>query len=658
MRAQVCTKTGTTYSATGAVFEDCGYHDDLDGNVLALIDKSSEGAAIASRFAQPTSLQGYGFSLPTDAQIRQFQYDPLGRLLSSQGFEHVNRAPSAPWDDTVTAQLSDPNDVRAFNETYSYDKTSGLQSLSHTPSEGTSGYTRNYSFASGSNRLASMTVGGTTYTYVYGPTGCMTQENTERHYMWDGARRLSLFKVQVSGSAATKVGQYLYDGGGERRVKIKSTTGRHEITYYLGAFELTRLIRSGQPEASNSLAFIHDAGTAIFRGRSGEVLPGESSRPAEQYTLSDHLGSASTTVDDTGAKISREAYTAYGESTYGSFEKKRYRFTGKERDEESGLNYHSARYYAPWLGKWLTPDPSGFVDGPNLYAYVRGNPVNLNDPTGNLGNVPLESDDGFKGGGGSDNAINYENAIDSGEPLKMTAGIRTDGLDSIGIDHGQGISLHEYQAIWAYRLQGLAAAEESLSAGIGAIIAADADLDEVSRYVQTLRDLEYFLAAGLLVTAGRQAIRNTRADINRMPNDPHMRANLGAGQNAMKSAENVDIKAGPGVNHVANVEKNIPLGDSSVNEVHAINPYKYAVMNSETRRVLKPNGVVIISGNAKNKWVNETRLTKQAAENGFVEAGELPELLRDHAAAGIGKQTDGKPIANQEFTTRFFRLKE
>ncbi|MEZ4458720.1 MAG: RHS repeat-associated core domain-containing protein [bacterium] len=82
---------------------------------------------------------------------------------------------------------------------------------------------------------------------------------------------------------------------------------------------------------------------------------------------------------------SREAYTAYGKSTYGSFEKKRYRFTGKERDEESGLNYHSARYYAPWLGKWLSPDPSGFVDGPNLYAYVRGNPISLSDPTGREG---------------------------------------------------------------------------------------------------------------------------------------------------------------------------------------------------------------------------------------------------------------------------------
>jgi RHS repeat-associated protein len=64
---------------------------------------------------------------------------------------------------------------------------------------------------------------------------------------------------------------------------------------------------------------------------------------------------------------------------------KRYRYTGKERDEETGLYYHGARYYAPWLGRWTAADPAGMVDGPNLYEYVRGNPVRLNDPSGTQG---------------------------------------------------------------------------------------------------------------------------------------------------------------------------------------------------------------------------------------------------------------------------------
>ena len=62
---------------------------------------------------------------------------------------------------------------------------------------------------------------------------------------------------------------------------------------------------------------------------------------------------------------------------------KRYRYTGKERDEETGLYYHGARYYAPWLGRWTAADPAGLVDGPNLYLYARGSPVGLSDPNGN-----------------------------------------------------------------------------------------------------------------------------------------------------------------------------------------------------------------------------------------------------------------------------------
>jgi RHS repeat-associated protein len=59
-----------------------------------------------------------------------------------------------------------------------------------------------------------------------------------------------------------------------------------------------------------------------------------------------------------------------------------------ERDEESGLNYHGARYYASWLGRWTASDPSGLIDGPNLYCYVGDNPMGMVDLTGNEGNKP------------------------------------------------------------------------------------------------------------------------------------------------------------------------------------------------------------------------------------------------------------------------------
>ena len=87
--------------------------------------------------------------------------------------------------------------------------------------------------------------------------------------------------------------------------------------------------------------------------------------PAVQFHLGDHLGSSNVVVDSGGALINREEFTPYGETSFGSFAKKRYRFTGKERDEESGLNYHGARYYAPWLAQWMVMLIRSILDFPN-----------------------------------------------------------------------------------------------------------------------------------------------------------------------------------------------------------------------------------------------------------------------------------------------------
>jgi RHS repeat-associated protein len=62
-------------------------------------------------------------------------------------------------------------------------------------------------------------------------------------------------------------------------------------------------------------------------------------------------------------------------SLYLSGQQKRYRYTGKERDDSSGLCYYGARYLAPWLTRWISPDSAGMADGLNLYIYVDNNPL-------------------------------------------------------------------------------------------------------------------------------------------------------------------------------------------------------------------------------------------------------------------------------------------
>jgi RHS repeat-associated protein len=99
-------------------------------------------------------------------------------------------------------------------------------------------------------------------------------------------------------------------------------------------------------------------------------------------------------VDSDGALINREEFTPYGETSFGSFARKRYRFTGKERDEESGLNYHRARYYVQSLGRWTSCDPVT-IETPRAqnsttsYSYVNDRPLIGVDPDGRWIWVPF-----------------------------------------------------------------------------------------------------------------------------------------------------------------------------------------------------------------------------------------------------------------------------
>jgi RHS repeat-associated protein len=93
-------------------------------------------------------------------------------------------------------------------------------------------------------------------------------------------------------------------------------------------------------------------------------------------------------LDENAQIISYEEYYPYGDTSYqagnstAEVSQKRYRYTGKEKDEESGLYYHGARYYACWLGRWTAADPAGLVDGVNLYVYCKGSPIAFVDPDG------------------------------------------------------------------------------------------------------------------------------------------------------------------------------------------------------------------------------------------------------------------------------------
>jgi RHS repeat-associated protein len=93
-------------------------------------------------------------------------------------------------------------------------------------------------------------------------------------------------------------------------------------------------------------------------------------------------------MDENANIFSYEEYYPFGSTSYQALNTnfnpiaKRYRYTGKERDEESGLYYHGARYYAPWLCRWTAADPIGVKDGINIYIYCKANSIVSFDPSG------------------------------------------------------------------------------------------------------------------------------------------------------------------------------------------------------------------------------------------------------------------------------------
>ncbi|MGL5861374.1 MAG: SpvB/TcaC N-terminal domain-containing protein [Phycicoccus sp.] len=365
LRSERYTLTGLTYAATGPALQDYGYGYDLAGNILTLRDRTP-GSGIS------------GAPGGVDALDRHFGYDPVYRLMSATGRECDAPPAGPPWTDLP--RCTDVTRARAYAESYTYDPMGNLLRLGHDSGTG-GGFVRDFEVDADSNRLTRMTAGGSPFDYGFDANGNLISETTSRHFGWDHADRMATFATQPAGAEPSVHAHYLYDAAGERVKKlVRKQGGAIEVTHYLGGFEHHRWSGPGGTGENNTIHVMDDQ-SRIALVRVGPAAPGDGG-PDVQFHLGDHLGSSAVVTDADGVLTNREEFTPYGETSFGSFARKRYRFTGKERDEESGLNYHSARYYAPALARWVSADPAGPIDGTNPYRYCRSDPVNRTDPGG------------------------------------------------------------------------------------------------------------------------------------------------------------------------------------------------------------------------------------------------------------------------------------
>jgi RHS repeat-associated protein len=356
------------------VLQDLYYYYDPVGNITTIENNLDEPVYYNNSVMEPH---------------QKFTYDALYRLTIAEGRELVQAAgytSEDTWADAMAPSAPGSNACRNYTQTYTYDKVGNITELQH--SAGTGSYTRTYTYPGSSNRLSSTQIGGNpAYSYTHDARGNMIDMPHLSAMDWNNQNQLSHI------TRGTTEAYYQYSNG-QRIRKYVDKGSEKEERIYLGNYEVYR-----KYDSSNTLIVeretVHvsdDTGRiAMLEVRTQGNASDDNYTAANltRYIYSNHLQSASLELDGSADIISYEEYHPYGTTAYQAADAsinavaKRYRYTGKERDEESGLYYHGARYYIPWLCRWSASDPlESKYAGWSSYNYGFDNPVKWTDSTG------------------------------------------------------------------------------------------------------------------------------------------------------------------------------------------------------------------------------------------------------------------------------------
>jgi RHS repeat-associated protein len=335
--------------------------------------------------------------------VSTYAYDALYRLVEATGRENnsiLSFDGKDNWNDAAFMhQLNpgDPMDVRNYTQQYKYDEVGNILEMKHQASG--NDWTRNYNYQTINNQLISTQVGTNTFIHLHhAQHGFMIAMLHLEEMGWNYKEELvkTIHQRRTDGGTPETT-YYQYDGQGQRIRKITEnqadtgiTPSKKEERIYVAGYELYK--KHSNPYAGLqrvSLSLMDKQHRFVIIETRKTVNDG-TEKHLVRYQLHNHLGSASLELDGTNnAKvISYEEYHPFGTTAYQAKNAsiksaaKRYRYTGMERDEESGLEYHSARYYLPWLGRWCSSDPIKIGDGLNLYRYSRNNPYQFSDKNG------------------------------------------------------------------------------------------------------------------------------------------------------------------------------------------------------------------------------------------------------------------------------------
>ena len=354
-------------SPEGAALQALQYEYDPVGNVLSIEDKAQPIRFFANVAIEPLS---------------RFGYDSLYQLIEATGFE-AGEASKGP------ASVADPMARMPYRQTYRYDPGGNLLELTHA---GPQHHGHRLVAAASSNRCLPVREGveptEEDFRRGFDAGGNLLQLQPGWKLTWNSRNQLSEVCPVVREGGVNDSERYAYDAQGRRVRKVNEAhtqTGSvvSEVRYLPGLEVRTR-------SATGQRLWVIDIEAGHTRV---QVLHWENDLPPGQlndscrYSFTDHLGSCALEVDALARVISRQVYHPFGttavcergDSSENSYRTQRY--AGKELDA-TGLYYYGLRYYAPWLQRWLNPDPAGSVDGLNPYRMVKNNPVLYTDVLG------------------------------------------------------------------------------------------------------------------------------------------------------------------------------------------------------------------------------------------------------------------------------------
>ena len=356
--------TGATYSPVGA------------------LTSLTNGTNLTSRFHYNNRLQPCRVFVTTGAAIPANCVDPgavgnildftynfnsgvadNGNVTSIGNNRDGGRSQSFAYDSInriASAQTSATTGTNCFGEGFVYDPWGNLLNI---------GGLVNYTGCTQENLGVGANVKNQVSTNAYDAAGNMTTGG----YTYDAENHL------LTAGGVT----YTYDGDGKR---VKKSSGK---LYWYG-MNADALDETDLTGATNNAAF----NEYVFFG--GKRIARRNSSNTVFYYFADHLGTSRVMVQGGQATACYDAdfYPFGGERTpVTNTCPQNYKFTGKERDTESGLDDFGARFYASTIGRLTTPDEffkDSHVGDPqswNKYAYVRNNPLRYVDPNGEKATV-------------------------------------------------------------------------------------------------------------------------------------------------------------------------------------------------------------------------------------------------------------------------------